>query len=94
MTRHEVKCINKSERYDPHDRIRTLGGVNAGGTRWCLPQEHAIASMESKEFEFFVRVQGHEVAVVVAESRYGHKYLKTKADGEQPNNLLLLPECP
>jgi len=27
-------------------------------------------------------------------SRFGNKYLKTVADGEQPNNLLSLPECP
>jgi hypothetical protein len=31
--------------------------------------------------------------VIVAISRYGHKYLKTVADGEQPNNLLSLYEC-
>ncbi|WP_157785358.1 DUF3892 domain-containing protein, partial [Bradyrhizobium yuanmingense] len=24
----------------------------------------------------------------------GHKYIKTKADGIQPDNLLSLPECP
>jgi hypothetical protein len=27
-------------------------------------------------------------------SRFGNKYLKTEADGEQENNLLSLPECP
>jgi hypothetical protein len=32
--------------------------------------------------------------VVVAVSRYGNKYIKTTADGEQPDNLLSLPECP
>jgi hypothetical protein len=31
--------------------------------------------------------------VIVGTSRYGHKYLKTEADGEQPDNLLSLPEC-
>ncbi len=30
----------------------------------------------------------------VETSRYGNKYLKTEADGEQPDNLLSLPECP
>jgi hypothetical protein len=34
------------------------------------------------------------VWVIVAVSRLGHKYLKTEADGEQPDNLLSLPECP
>ena len=31
--------------------------------------------------------------VVVAVSRFGNKYLKTVADGDQPNNLLSLYEC-
>jgi len=33
------------------------------------------------------------VNVVIATSRYGNKYLKATADGDQPNNLLSLPEC-
>ena len=32
--------------------------------------------------------------VNVAVSHYGNKYLKTENDGEQPDNLLALPECP
>jgi hypothetical protein len=94
MTRHEIKCINKTDRYDPHERISAVGGVNADGTRWRLSQDQVIAAIEKRESGFFVRVQGHEVDVVVAVSRYGHKYIKTEADGEQPNNLLSLPECP
>ena len=43
---------------------------------------------------FFVVVAAREVSVIVATSRYGNKYLKTEADGEEPNNLLSLPECP
>nr|WP_301538770.1 DUF3892 domain-containing protein [Klebsiella pneumoniae] len=31
--------------------------------------------------------------VIVAVSASGNKYLKTQNDGEQPNNLLSLPEC-
>jgi len=41
----------------------------------------------------FSRLPPQTVDVVVAKSQYGHKYLKTVADGEQPNNLLSLPEC-
>lgn len=43
---------------------------------------------------YYVVRGGNEVEVVVAESRFRHKYLKTKPDGEEPNNLLALPECP
>lgn len=34
------------------------------------------------------------VWVVVAVSAADNKYIKTQNDGEQPNNLLSLPECP
>ncbi|WP_293875992.1 MULTISPECIES: DUF3892 domain-containing protein [unclassified Sphingomonas] len=37
---------------------------------------------------------GSTVQVIVARSVSGNKYLKTQSDGEQPNNLLSLPECP
>lgn len=94
MTRHQVTCIRKTNRYDPHDRIEGIGGVNLDGTRWYSGQQQAITCIENGEYDFFVRVGSNEVAIIVAESRYGHKYLKTKPDGEQPNNLLALPECP
>ena len=43
-------------------------------------------------FDFFVNAGGRAVRVVVA-IRSGHKYLKTAADGELPDNLLALHEC-
>lgn len=93
-SRHEVKCINKSDRYDPHERIMNIGGVNPDGTRWKLTQPEAIAAIEAGKYSFYVQVQGRQVNVIVATSRFGNKYLKTEADGDQPNNLLSLPECP
>jgi hypothetical protein len=89
----QVQCINKTDRNDAHDRIHSIGGVQEG-KRWKLPQQEAIAGIESGKWKFFVSAAGKSVWVVVATSRYGHKYLKTEADGEQPNNLLSLPECP
>ena len=89
----EIRCINKTDRYDPHDRIKNVGGVNGDGTRWRLTQEQAIVGIETGKWTFFVQRQGSAVRVVIAVSRFGNKYLKTEADGEQPNNLLSLPEC-
>lgn len=93
--RHQVLCVNKGDRTNPHERITHIGGKNADGTRWRLTQQEAIQGIENGKWTFYVQRSGsNTVDVIVATSRYGHKYLKTTADGEQPNNLLSLPECP
>jgi len=91
----QVRCINKRNRLSPHERIQNIGGVNPDGTRWKLSEEQAIQGIEQGKWNFYVeRPIGDRVAVVIALSAFGNKYLKTMADGEQPNNLLSLPECP
>jgi hypothetical protein len=90
-----IQCINKTDRTSAWERIRNVGGINPDGARWRLPLNDAIIGIENGTYAFYVeRPAGDRVNVVVAKSAAGNKYLKTTADGDQPNNLLSLPECP
>jgi len=91
---HEIKCIKKADRPNPHERITHIGGLNGDNTRWRITQEEAIVGIEGGKWTFHVSKNGHHVRVIVAVSRFGNKYIKTEADGDQPDNLLSLPECP
>lgn len=88
----QIQCINKTDRYSAHDRISHVGGSNPN--RWKLTQYQAISAIESGTWAFYVTAGGRTAQVIVARSVSGNKYLKTQSDGEQPNNLLSLPECP
>jgi hypothetical protein len=93
MPEAQVRCINKTNRTDPHERISHVGGwpgENSPIWRWSV--EHAISEIESGRWTLFVMVGGNRANLVVG-SRNGRKYLKTENDGDQPNNLLSLPEC-
>jgi hypothetical protein len=54
----------------------------------------AIGKIERGEQVFFVQAHRRTGGVIVAVSPSGEKYLKTEADGDQPDTLLRLPECP
>jgi len=89
-----VDCINKTNRYSAHERIHRLGGTrDDNGQRWSCTQSECIDYIE-RGVQFYVeRPAGHRVYLIVA-IHNGNKYVKTTSDGEQPDNLLSLPECP
>jgi hypothetical protein len=83
----EITCIVKTDRSNPHERIQTVGG---DGFRYSQPD--AIRRIENGVNAFWTRGGGKTADVIVA-TRDGHKYLKTKNDGVQPDNLLAVPNC-
>ena len=89
----QVSCIRKrGSHYNPHERIEGIGGVH-NGQRWYMLEDAAIRDIENGTYNFYVMVNGRAVDVIVG-THNGRKYLKTRADGYEPNNLLALPECP
>lgn len=94
MSRHQIYCINKSDRTNRWESISNIGGINPDGGRWKLIQRQAIKDIEEGTYEFFVRAGSAEINVIVATSSQGNKYLKTEADSTTKDNLLSLPECP
>ena len=93
-TSHEIRCINKSDRTNIHERIVNIGGINQDVSRWKISQRDAISAIEANKWQFFVGQGLNKVDVIIAESAAGYKYLKTKNDTTTSNNLLSLPECP
>lgn len=89
----QVSCINKSDRYNPHERILNIGGINNNNTRWKMSQSQAIQYIEDGTYAFFVSVGRYTTDVVIG-IHNGNKYLKTNPDSTGRDNLLSLPECP
>jgi hypothetical protein len=88
----EIQCIRKNDRQSAYERIAFVGGVHRGQT-WKLSLDEAIKGIEAGKWDFYSDVDGDEVGVIIS-SKNGRKYLKTVADGDEPNNLLSLPNCP
>jgi Protein of unknown function (DUF3892) len=64
----EIKCINKTDRSDPHERISDVGGVNADGTPWRLTEDAAIAGIKNGTWRSWTQGGGKSVWVTIAES--------------------------
>jgi hypothetical protein len=86
-TTRQVKCINKTDRYNRHERIKNLGGD------WGkVSESDAISQIENKTNSYYVMAGGYTANVII-EVHEGRKYLKTDRDSVITDNLLSLPEC-
>lgn len=88
---YQVTCHTPDDS-DLDRRIQGLGGPG-GGSPWWREIDYLISGIESGAYDLWtVAPDGTSVWVIVA-TRNGRKYLKTEADGLDPNNLLALPHC-
>ena len=80
---------------NPYERITHVGGLNPNGGRWKKTKQQVIREIDAGEWVYYVGETAlTKVKVITALSPYGNKYIKTEADGQEPNNLLSLQECP
>jgi uncharacterized protein DUF3892 len=84
-----ISCIRTAG----ESRITAVGGIQDDGTEWQLPLDAAIAAAEAGHVFYVERPAGDRVGVEIAVGGSGRQYLKTRADGDVPNNLLALPHC-
>jgi hypothetical protein len=86
-TRLQITCISKSDSDKPEEMITAVGGY-----KWKHSMEEAIKNIESGEVEYYVHVSFYQVDVTISMLN-GKKYLRTKYDGDLPENLLGLKNC-
>jgi len=90
-----IRCIVKDDRLNPYERIQYVGGVNGDGTRWRQTQQKTVDEIDTGAWTFESQgSDGVKAKVVTATSRFGHRYIRTVADKDVPDNLLSLPTCP
>jgi hypothetical protein len=89
-----IRPIVKTERTGAHERIKAICGLTPEGSHWTLTHEDAVSQVENGICRFYIeRPRDKRYDVNVALDVRAHKYLKTDADREQPDELLFLPTC-
>ena len=88
----QIKCISRTERMSPHERITHVGGYES--SQWKITLNDAIGKIERGEQASSVQAHRKTVSVIVAVSPSGIKYLKAEVDGDQPDTLYTAPRMP
>lgn len=76
---------------DNADADRRLQGL--GGVGWKHSIDEIIRNIDNRTNTYWTRVNGVRANIEVKQRPNGRRYIKTTADGYEPNNLLALPRC-
>jgi hypothetical protein len=88
--RYRITC---TQNHPAHGRITDFGCVTNTNLYQFFSEEEGIKRIKSGDTFYVERPVNHIVEVVIAK-RENTEYLKTEPDGEKPDNLLALPDCP
>jgi hypothetical protein len=89
----KVKWVDRSDRPEPHQRIRLIGG-DSRELRWQHTQSQAIESIERGQFAYYVEKDARALVLQVALTAEGRKHLTIPAEDGHPQLLLDLPGRP
>jgi len=90
---YEIDCVKKWV-HNGHPFIGIVGGRRPDGSRWELPEAVVVSLIRDGSCTFFTDQGGRRADIVIERSRTGWDYLRTLADGFEPNNLESLDPCP
>lgn len=91
-----IHCINKDngDHDDPHEAITHLGWIDeSSGKSGKSTRLEMVKFIEDGNQAYVKDGYGNIAYLIVKISQYGNKFVKTKADGVETNNLLKLLEC-
>jgi len=94
MNEYLVNCINKPDRFSPHEHITHIGRI--GADAWRMTREEAIRRIVAKEAAFYTidTTTNRKMYIgVVPGSGNKAPYLRTHADGKWNDNLLAQATC-
>lgn len=87
-----ITCITKPNAHSPLEHITNVGGTRATGSRFYITREECARDIDSRRESYYVHV-GTDTVNVETYTLHNQRFIKTKPDRTQRDNLLNLPQC-
>jgi Protein of unknown function (DUF3892) len=88
----QITFITKRHPESSLEAIRRVGGVRVDGERFNIPRQECADDILNGIESYCVMVYGVQVGVTAYEKN-GEKFIRTKPNKNQTDNLLSLDEC-